>query len=42
MVRTNVDRFRYLSERKVFAGMFLDELSRFPDFDGLGSMAVAR
>jgi hypothetical protein len=42
MIGTNVDRFCYLSERKFFGRMFLDELSRLPDFDRLGSMAVAR
>jgi hypothetical protein len=39
MIPANVGRFRNLTKRKLFSRMFLDELARFPDLYGFGSIA---
>src|SRR6266542_973486 len=40
MIRADVDCSRYFVERKFFAGMFVDELPRFPDFHRFGTIPV--
>jgi hypothetical protein len=38
MICADIDRFRYLAERKFFDAMLLDKLSRLPDLHWFGSI----
>src|SRR6184192_2382481 len=40
MIRADIDRFRYLRQRKLFGRMLLDETSRLPDLHRFGSSRI--